>query len=319
MNEQTASRYLDYLPAIYREDPFLGRFLLPFEAELTRIEDLLASVDRYCAPALTDSEFLPWLASWVALVLDEEWDEARRRRLIGEAVTLYRWRGTPRGLKRYLEIYTNLAPDIREWRWPGGMQIGVASRIGGTDPDAPIPPSITGMAHPSPVSHDYYVVEGVAPADHPDVPEGKPLRLYYRADRVEKVEVGDEHVDIWRFPPGDGPSTKIHHEPATVTRRDGLVEDIYTLEAPGGMQVQYTGDTFLVDEVELPYRFVVDVRVPSPDMEKVKLDKVRAIVELEKPAHTAYYLRLTPVVSRYLLRPMQVEVRSSIGVDTTTG
>ena len=78
-------------------------------------------------------DFLPWLATWIALVLDEEWDEDKRRRLLGEAMELYQWRGTVYGMKRYLEIYTGLGPDdidIRESRRPAGMQIGVASRIG---------------------------------------------------------------------------------------------------------------------------------------------------------------------------------------------
>ena len=127
MSEQPRSNYLQYLPAIYHEDPFVGQFLLPFEQVLTGFQLLLSQIDSYFAPAHTDPDFLPWLATWVALVLDEEWDEAKRRQLIAEAVQLYRWRGTVKGLKRYLEIYTGLVPDIRECCWPGGMQIGVAS------------------------------------------------------------------------------------------------------------------------------------------------------------------------------------------------
>jgi hypothetical protein len=46
---------------------------------------------------------------------------------------------------------------------------------------------------------------------------------------------------------------------------------------------------------------------------------VRAIVDLEKPAHTIYYLKLTPVVSAYALEPMQIEIRSTIGQDTYVG
>jgi hypothetical protein len=49
------------------------------------------------------------------------------------------------------------------------------------------------------------------------------------------------------------------------------------------------------------------------------LDKVRAIVDLEKPAHTIYYLKLTPVVSEYVLEAMQIGVHSTIAVDTTVG
>jgi phage tail-like protein len=323
MSEKPSSTYLQYLPAIHQEDEYLGRFLLPFEETLAGFEQLFSTIDRYFAPARTDRDFLPWLATWVALVLDEEWDEAKRRRLIGEAVELYRWRGTVKGLQDYLEIYTGLVPEIREWRWPGGMQIGVASRIGGKTPMGdPITP-IVNMVRAEPVaSYDYYVVDTVAQADHPLLPEGDPLRLYYRADRVEKVDVGDGWVDIYRFLPGEEVSTRIHHQPGTVTRRDDLVEDQYTLTIAtetGTEEVTYRGDTFLVDEVELPYRFVVEAKVPLAEVEKVKLDKVRAIVDLEKPAHTLYYLKLVPVVSAFELEPMQIGIHSAIGVDTTVG
>jgi phage tail-like protein len=317
MTQQTRSRYLDYLPAIYHQHPFLGQFLLPFEEVLAGFEGLLDTIDHYFAPALTDGEFLPWLATWVALVLDEEWDETKRRRLISEAVELYRWRGTVYGLKRYLEIYAGLVPEIREWSWPGGMQIGVASQIGSiTPPDASLA-RIEEVSHRQPPQYDsYYVVDTV------DI-QGEPRRLYYNTADVERVAVNDDgSVDLWLFAPGGGPSTLTHHAPATITRRDRLVDDLYslTVESEGGPQsVEYQGNTLLIDEIELPYRFVVDVRVPLEDLDSVKLDKVRAIVDLEKPAHTMYYLKLTPVASRYTLERMQIGVRSSIGLDTTVG
>jgi len=58
--------------------------------------------------------FLPWLASWVNLVLDENWPIQKQRELIRSAVELYRWRGTKRGLREYLRIYTGVEPEIIE-------------------------------------------------------------------------------------------------------------------------------------------------------------------------------------------------------------
>jgi phage tail-like protein len=317
MTPPTGSRYLEYLPAIYHQHPFLGEFLKPFEEVFSGFEELLDTIDRYFAPALTDPDFLPWLATWVALVLDEEWDESKRRRLISEAVELYRWRGTVRGLKRYLEIYAGLVPEIREWSWPGGMQIGVASRIGWTDPEDALPACIEEAAHRRPPQYDsYYVVDTV------DV-QGESQKFYYNTRSVERVAVNDDGtVDLWLFSPGGAPSTLVRHDPASITRRDRLVDDLYHLTVSGEdgpLAVEYRGNTRLVDEIELPYRFVVDVRVPLADLDNVKLDKVRAIVDLEKPAHTMYYLKLTPVAGRFTLDPMQVGVRSSVGQDTTLG
>lgn len=316
MSPPSQSRYLQYLPAIYQDDPFAEQFLLPFEVVFTGFENLLSEIDRYFDPAETDSDFLPWLATWVALVLDEEWDEQRRRQLIDEAVELYRWRGTVKGLKRYLEIYTGLAPEIREWRWPGGMQIGVASQLGGFDGGAPAFMQILDFDREAAGEHDYYVVDTVAGAGHPELPPGSPWRLYYRADRIQQVEIHGDAVHLWRFVNG-GTTTQIH-QPATISRRDGLAANHFHLTTDLG-SVDYRGDTFLIGEIERPYRFIVDVRVPLAEVENVKFDKVRAIVELEKPAHTLYYLKLTPVVSQLTLQSMQIGLRSTIGLDTTAG
>lgn len=112
-----ASRYLDHLPAIFREDPFAGRFLLAFEAVLTGLdgvegledveglEQVIGRVPDYLDPRTTPEEFLPWLAGWVALSLRADWDADTKRGFIREVVPLYRQRGTLAGLQRMLEIY----------------------------------------------------------------------------------------------------------------------------------------------------------------------------------------------------------------------
>ena len=49
--------------------------------------------------------FLPWLASWLALVLDDKWPTEKKRELVKKAHRLFNKRGTPEGLKEILEIY----------------------------------------------------------------------------------------------------------------------------------------------------------------------------------------------------------------------
>ena len=121
--EHKQSRFLDYLPAIFHTDPqadssqperpsYMEQFLLPFEEVLTSFEDLLSVVDRYFAPALTDPDFLPWLANWFELALDPTWSEAQRRTLLAEAHQIYARRGTRWALSRVLEIYTGRAPEV---------------------------------------------------------------------------------------------------------------------------------------------------------------------------------------------------------------
>jgi phage tail-like protein len=157
-----ASRYLDYLPAVFQEgaEPgrpnFLGRFLLAFEQVLTGLGDpsapgleetldgivdpvsgavRLTGVHRYVDPgpslpaeARAPAKFLPWLSGWVALALRADLDELRQRDFIARAVSLYRLRGTKRGLEEFLRIYTRLGVTVNEMITP--FQIGVHSTVG---------------------------------------------------------------------------------------------------------------------------------------------------------------------------------------------
>lgn len=119
-HEENVSTYLNYLPAIFHDDPFLGKFLLAFETILSQappdhpaaLETLIAQSHIYLKPLVSGGDngrapqsFLPWLAGWVALTLREDWDEEVQRKFIREVVTLYRQRGTKAGLIRLLQIY----------------------------------------------------------------------------------------------------------------------------------------------------------------------------------------------------------------------
>jgi len=106
--------YLQHLPSIYRDDEFLARFLSIFEDTLTPVERVLENIHLYFDPSMTPESFLPWLAAWVDLSLDENWPVEKRRALIKAGVELYRWRGTKRGLKEYLRVYTGVEPEIVE-------------------------------------------------------------------------------------------------------------------------------------------------------------------------------------------------------------
>ncbi|PJF40824.1 MAG: phage tail protein I [Chloroflexi bacterium] len=144
--ESRQSTYLEYLPAIFQQSieeegaAFVGRFLLAFERILTGfdvatedgiepgIERKLDHIHTYFDPATTPSDFLPWLAGWVAFTLREDWSEDEKRRLISRIVPLYRKRGTKAGLKELLEIYAETEVQINEFRDP--MQVASHSTIG---------------------------------------------------------------------------------------------------------------------------------------------------------------------------------------------
>jgi len=110
--------YLRYLPAIYQEDPatkeFLERFLSLFETRFYDLETEIAHIYKYLEPGTVPAEFLKWLGSWLNLALAEEWEEDKKRDLIAEAAALYKQKGTPAGIARFIDIYTGTVPLIIE-------------------------------------------------------------------------------------------------------------------------------------------------------------------------------------------------------------
>lgn len=120
------------LPAIYRlEDKttFLKRLLSLFGDVLDGLEDTVYGVHHQLSPQRCDEKFLPWLASGVALRLDETWDTSKRRALIARAITLFATRGTIPGLKEFVEVYTGLKPEIHE-EFGAGWRVGLRSTVG---------------------------------------------------------------------------------------------------------------------------------------------------------------------------------------------
>jgi len=112
--ETDKSFLLKYLPNAYADDAFMGRFLRIFETVWAPLDRQIDQIYAYFDPQLTPAEFLPWLGTWVDLVLDENWPEERRRDLIQNAADLYRRRGTAGALRDYLAIYLGVTPQIVE-------------------------------------------------------------------------------------------------------------------------------------------------------------------------------------------------------------
>lgn len=110
--------YLELLPAVYRRDPdaglFAERFLALFEREFTGVEDRYVRFVRELDPAAAPLEMIDWLAALIDLAFDPSWPLDKRRALVGEAMKLYAMRGTPRGIERYVEIYTGRKPLVVE-------------------------------------------------------------------------------------------------------------------------------------------------------------------------------------------------------------
>ncbi len=149
------SRYLDHLPAIFQENDFLGRMLLINEAIWEPLEQRQDHLAMYFDPITSPAEWLSFLAWWVGLTLNDHWPEPRRRRLVLEAMDLYRWRGTAFGLARALEVCTGLPVTVTEEPAPYVCRVRVA-----IPPDSDISPAfIEELVRLHKPAHVGYVLE----------------------------------------------------------------------------------------------------------------------------------------------------------------
>ena len=111
---QGQSAYLGYLPMIFHENAFLEGFLQILEAQWEPSEARQNFISMYFDAGTCPASFLPWLAGWIGVAMDEDWPEPRRRRLLAEGMELYRRRGTPAGLARMLDVCAGLSARIEE-------------------------------------------------------------------------------------------------------------------------------------------------------------------------------------------------------------
>lgn len=108
------STWMKYLPAIYAEDEFLGRYLLIFESLLSPIVWVIDNFDLYLTPDIAPREWLAWMAGWFDLLLLPELPIERQREIMRQAGWLFLRRGTRAGLRRLLELYFGVQPEIIE-------------------------------------------------------------------------------------------------------------------------------------------------------------------------------------------------------------
>jgi phage tail-like protein len=100
-----------------------------FESFWGPVDQQISNIHNYFDPDLTPARFLPWLATWFDLTLDEYWSEAQQRELLNSVIWLYRRRGTRVALQRFLEIFTQRPVEILEKR-AKNMALGSKARLG---------------------------------------------------------------------------------------------------------------------------------------------------------------------------------------------
>lgn len=105
------NNYLNFLPTLYRDVDFVGRFLALIEQAFDPVVQTTDQLCHYLNPLTAPEALLPFLAHWVGWTDDAPWGTKQQRRLIQHAITLYRWHGTRHGLRLYLHLYTELPLD----------------------------------------------------------------------------------------------------------------------------------------------------------------------------------------------------------------
>ncbi len=130
--------WVRFLPQLYQESTsgdnhLLHEYLWIFQQLHDKVNDVVERVPQLFQPLETEARFLDWLASWIALHLDPDWPDQKKRKWLKFAPTLYSIRGTKAALSALLEMYVGVKPDIRENEWPfEPFRVGVTGEIGVT-------------------------------------------------------------------------------------------------------------------------------------------------------------------------------------------
>ena len=131
----SAQRIGELLPAVYQEsDPAMMAFTRGFDDALAPIPGVLDSLAAYVDPLLAPADFVAWLASWVAVDLDETWTIEGQRLAVGSAIEQFHLRGTEAGLRLHLQSITGGRIEIEENGGVAVSQLPGAELPGEPDP-----------------------------------------------------------------------------------------------------------------------------------------------------------------------------------------
>lgn len=122
---------LERLPSLFQADELLGRFTGGLDEVLAPVLATLDNLWAYFDPSLCPADFLPYLASWVGVELDDDQPEQVRRHVVASAAVWMRARGTARGLRDQVERLTGGSAEVED---DGGVTWS-------TTPTEPGPPS----------------------------------------------------------------------------------------------------------------------------------------------------------------------------------
>ena len=292
-----------YLPAVYREDAtsaaLLERWLANFEGLLTGIEERVAAAHLLLSTRTAPAEALDWLARLFGVLLDPRWDIARRRLFLRHAMKLFALRGTSRGVSLALHLaldaevcdasFADLPAQADPIRIVERFRIRRAAEVelGLTTDAIRIPVASgprwrvedgAGALHAAWRAATGLGEAAVFPVTPPVDSAQRSVWTRFAKDRLGFVPGGD--APTW--------AAFLTRRRATLVALPNAVPESTTLLA---LWVLY--QQAVVARRPLAHRFTVLLPVglrETPEPERVAM--AERIIELERPAHTAFDVRL---------------------------
>lgn len=110
--------FMDYLPEYYRKNSernsFLERFIGIFQSIYVDLEDEIDYTPTRFDVDLTNKDFLSWICEWLSVKDAAIWGEKRLRKLVKEAIKIYKMKGTKRAIAKIVQEYAGIEPIIVE-------------------------------------------------------------------------------------------------------------------------------------------------------------------------------------------------------------
>jgi phage tail-like protein len=233
--------YRQYLPAIFSREAdqadLHDRLLGLFESFYDEAEEGIRGLNRLFDPRGAPAVWLPWLASWLGLDLDETWTEDYVRGIIQAALAGYGRRGTVAGLRQAIRTFAGVDAHLEE-----PLRGADWWALAAPDADPAVP-------HTAALGFTTYLA--------PNQGEGAILGGSAVLDAANLIGAADSGVPLFE---------------------------------------------------NVAHRFTVQV-YRGQIQDEADLQRVRAVIEREKPAHTSYHL--------CVIEPrMRVGFQARLGIDT---
>jgi phage tail-like protein len=304
---------------------FLDRFLANIEGFYTTIEDRIAAVEALFDVRSAPADTLDWLASWFGVALDPAWNEQKRRLFIQHAPEFFRQRGTTQGVQNAIRLAIDRCIDptmfsARPRRIRGLDQVRIVENyrtrrlppvVAGDSTDEIGPREIPaagrwraseGRSRLNARYRDFLAANGVVVPANAELPirqpsDGDAARLWrtFSQEALGFVpSATSSDVTAWR---------------AFLARRyktPSSLQKIYAVSSTddmslpdrippdgGALRDWFDFESTVMAVRRNAHRFSVLVPIPrsqdnTEEFRRQRLDLVRRVVDLEKPAHTVF-------------------------------